>query len=177
MWRIKKYRTFAMVMLWFSFLSACSGHQPLKPETRAPVHYARLVLLDGSTHILSEFLQSDTVVFFWASWCPKSRREISRLEELLRWARKAGIRLNAIAVALDKNQDLEKVKEYIHSAGLGSLQHSFSGNEHYDEAFLTFGGDEVPQLYLVEASTRQPLLFGSVRDLELWLHEKGHALR
>ena len=134
-----------------AFCSAClfgcgtkGGAHALKPGDAAPL--TKLVMLSGETRLLDEFQGTPTVLLFWATNCSASKSRIRQLNEI---AVDYVGRARFIAVAIDPS--LDAVRSRIKSDSLTNLEHSFSGNDAYDEAFVRFGLDSVPFIYVIDS--------------------------
>ena len=114
-----------------------------------PAPEARLMLLDGTEFPMSSLQGKYVVLVFWATWCPKSRKLIGRYEELARRYSQRG-EVEFYAVSVDKNEDFGKLKDRIKSQDLKTMTHIFSGNDSLDDVFLSFKGNSVPYLELID---------------------------
>ena len=131
-------------------LAACSAGSKGKPElvgNQAP--YVRLVALDGAPHVLEEYKGRTIVLIFWAQWCHRSNQSIARLNSLAERLKRSRD-LAFVAVSVDKAEDFEKLKNKISINSLSSFDHFFSGNEGNDEAFVSFGGGELPLIFIID---------------------------
>ena len=120
-----------------------------KEMTGQPAPEARLMLLDGTEFPLSSLQGKYTAIVFWATWCPKSRKLIVRYEELARRYSQRGD-IEFYAVSVDKNEDFGKLKDRIKSQDLKTMTHIFTGNDSQDDVFLSFKGNSVPYLVLID---------------------------
>ena len=142
-------------------LSACSssvsGH--LQPGQVAPI--TRFVLLDGTTHVLSEFDGKYRVLFFWASWCSKSKRLAEQLNAL---SERMQSRDDVVFLALSADATLQPLSEFIHAKRLTNMLHACSLNAEYDEAFMNFQVEELPRVVVIDP---QGVILQDSTDLEL----------
>jgi peroxiredoxin len=132
-------------------LSGCSmmGSSGLPVGTHVP--QTRLFMMNGETRNLEDYRGKTLAMVFWASWCPDSKTELRRFEEVAR--RYPGRQdLAFVAVSVDKQSDQEKLQDKIKDLKLTDMQHAFSGNDYYDEAFIAFKGDDIPHFYLIDPS-------------------------
>ncbi len=143
----KRILFFPIVVLIF-LAASCSSHVPQQVMTGKSVPYTRLTMLDGTPRIMDEYKGRTVALMFWATWCPRSRWAIERLNKF------AASRRNPaavyVAVSIDKPEDERVLKERIRDLRLSSISHAFSGNETYDEAFLMLSGNQVPYFAVID---------------------------
>ena len=106
----------------------------------------RVTLLNGDYISLSSYLGKPLVTLFWARWCPHCRTFIPKLNQYASEVESG--KVNFIAISVDDNADFKKVEEYIKTSKLDSLEHAFSGNGVYDEAFIAYGIEEFPKVII-----------------------------
>lgn len=130
-------------------LSACSASAPLKRVgTAAPL--SRIVLLNGDYLPFPLYDGRKTALMFWASWCPTSRSRMEDFNALA--ARHKGDRgLWFLAVSIDTSGDERQYMEYINTQSLNAVEHAFSGNAELDEAYMSYGLDNIPYFYLIDS--------------------------
>lgn len=141
------------VSLIVCLVTACSMQTAPQPEwTGQQAPATRLFMLNGDQVLLESLQGHQTIVLFWAQWCRRSQRIIRQLNGLVDTLRTQGRDINMVAVSVDKAEDLSKVQETIHEAGLTNMDHAFSGNEAADEAYMAFGAQSLPMVYVVNSS-------------------------
>lgn len=144
---MKSYIQLAIASLLIILLSGCSS-VPGKQLVGKPAPVAIFTMLDGEGRALSQYAGKPVVLMFWATWCKRSQPILERLNKFARTRRDIAF----IAVSIDKNEDVEKVRERITYTQLGSLQHSFSGNDIGDQPYIVFDGDMVPYIAIIDAN-------------------------
>lgn len=155
------FRTLLILSL-LCFCSACSSKvQTLPPGSNAP--QVRMTKLDGTPILLDEYRGRKVVLFFWATTCTYSRSVIERLNDFAEY-QKAKKRNPAVvlAVSIDKLKDFENLKERIEGQKLSAIEHFFSGNDAFDEAYMAFQVDRLP--YLVVLDERGKILAAAHDD-------------
>ena len=140
-----RFRLMCVLMVCF-VLSACSAgrHTPELVGRRAPL--VMLYTLDGEQVPLSVYRGKTVVVLFWAQWCSRSQRII---RELNTFARNNPSLATVVGINIDKADKLGDLKSLIAEAGLKSIDHHFSGNEIYDEAYVAFDIGEIPTVLVL----------------------------
>ncbi len=107
----------------------------------------RLTMLDGD-YVASDIYQGKyLVVVFWAQWCPHSRPEVQKLSRIAEEMKRKDVAF--LAVSIDDFNDYEKLKERIVSLKIDQIDHAFSGNGVYDEAYLAFRADAIPHFFVI----------------------------
>lgn len=144
---MKRFR-FLLLPAILLITASCSSHVPQQVMIGQPVPYTRLTMLDGTPRIIDEYRGKTVALMFWATWCPRSRRAIVRFNEFAASHRTPDNVF--IAASIDKLEDEPVLKERIKELKLGSLSFAFSGNETYDEAFLTLSGNQVPYFVVID---------------------------
>ncbi|MCB0318747.1 MAG: redoxin domain-containing protein [Bdellovibrionales bacterium] len=142
-------------LILFSFIcvflfNACSSKPAIDPNSNLFVpKYTKFVTLDGKIKTFGDLRGKKTVVIFWTQWCRYSRPVIAKIDK---YAASVQNRrdLYFLAISLDKEQDFEILKEEISRRELNNLNHAFSGAEFYDEAFMVFGGSNLPLVYIID---------------------------
>jgi len=110
--------------------------------------YTRVTMLDGTTVPTEDFQGKTVVLTFWASWCRRSPKVLEKLNHLARQYKNRDD-LVFVTVSVDKQEDFEKAKERIEWSKLDTMQHAFSGNEVYDEAYMAYQEDSLPAVFLI----------------------------
>lgn len=136
-----------VLLLCVSIFTGCSSNAGRKFIG----HDAPLTLLtmsDGSTSSLSEYSAKDKVLIFWATWCPRSNKVLTHLNEFSQQHRNIPV----IAVNLDtldlEQEARERMKQYPY------LIHAYSGNDVYDQAFVNWEGQELPYVAIINSSDK-----------------------
>lgn len=135
-----------VVMMVCFALSACatSARTPVLVGRKAPL--VQLYKVDGDQVSISEYRGKTVVLLFWAQWCSRSQRTIRQLND---FARGNAHRAVVVAVDIDKADKLEELKSLIANVPLKMVDHYFSGNEIYDEAYVAFNAGEIPSVYIL----------------------------
>lgn len=151
MGRLRGIRILACVVIAL-VTGACSSRpaQPTLPGDTFP--YTKLTMFDGSTRILEEYEGRRVAMIFWATWCPKSRRAIRHFNEFARSYPRHDVAF--LAININSLEDERAVKTKIREEKLTAMQHVYSGNETQDEAFVTFGADQVPFFVVLDRKGR-----------------------
>ena len=110
--------------------------------------YTKFQMLDGSFRLLEEYRGKKLVIVFWATHCNAAWPKLRRLEEFAESLGRTDVVF--LAVSLDKPEDLALLKERISAVGIRAFDHSFSGNEGYDQAYTAFRGEELPYIIVVD---------------------------
>ena len=108
----------------------------------------RFTMLDGEQVALSSFRGKQLVLVFWAHWCSSSNKLLKKLDSYV--AENAAPDTEFLAVNIDKAEKFEKVKGFIDYQLKGNLKHAFSGNEVYDEAYISLGGRNLPHVLIID---------------------------
>lgn len=143
-------RLFLILFMTLSVLSGCAPLAGKKLIGQEPPLARMYRLEDGSQVNLSDYKGHYTVVVFWATHCNSSGPIMRRLGPYA--ASHPNVKI--ISVSLDKNDDVEAVKNRIRSDGLGSMQQMFSGNEEYDEAYSALKGERLPYVVVLDPAGR-----------------------
>ena len=141
------------------FTSGCSSNLGKKLiGHEAPI--TLITLTDGSTSALSHYTGKDKVILFWATWCPRSDKVLTRLNLFAKTHRHIPI----IAINLDtlelENEARERMKQYPY------LVHAFSGNDVYDQAFMSWEGEELPYVAVIDSTDK--VMSVSSSDLDVY---------
>jgi thiol-disulfide isomerase/thioredoxin len=137
---------FCCLLIWGS--SACSfdsGEPSGLLNKQAPP--TRLTMLDGTYVSFDQYQGKYIVLVFWAQWCPHSRPVVQKLSRIAEHMKRSDVVF--VAVSVDEFNDYDKLKERITSLKVDNLNHAFSGNDFYDEAYLAFHGDALPHLFVI----------------------------
>lgn len=113
-----------------------------------PAPETRFTLLDGDYVALKSYRGKTVVVIFWAQWCHRSGPAIARLQEFAAKLNRDDVVF--LAASLDEVKDIGKLKDRIVYQHLDNLQHAFSGNAGYDEAYVTFEGSDMPYVLVID---------------------------
>lgn len=164
---IAKVSRASVVALAFLMIGCSSVSDAARQLVGRPVPDGRLMLLSGQDIALQGKRGTNLAILFWATWCPHSRSQIELFEEL---ARKYQFRkdLEFYAISIDKNSDLDGVRQRIESQNLKTVTHVFSGNDVLDETFLSLQGSSIPYAVFIDARGVVRLVdigAGSLEDL------------
>jgi len=123
-------------------------------------------MLDGEYKALASYDGKRTALFFWAQWCSFSRSRIVKFNELAKFYKPKDI--NFIAVSADDYEKFNDLTDFIRAKELVNVEHAFSGNGIYDEAFMAFGVSEYPSFVVMDENLNVILYttdIGEVEDL------------
>ena len=144
-----KSMMFGLLLTGCALLAGCVGASNSSLIGAMSPPYTTFYMLEGEPLILEHLRGKNVVVLFWANECNQSHELINELNDYAR--RRASRRdLAFIAVSLDKSENLSKLKDRIQFGKLDALQHSFSGNDLYDEAKVAFGVDSLPSVFVID---------------------------
>jgi hypothetical protein len=132
-------------------LSGCSASRSSNlVGQRAPL--SRITDMDGQLTSMGKYIGSGapTVIVFWATTCRISPRAVEKLDGMAKRLKPRGVQF--LAVNIDKASALDDVKNMIKYRDMGNLQHFFSGNDVYDEAYISYQGDEIPLFVVIDAT-------------------------
>ena len=146
----KNIRMFTATLLC-AILGACSASTPTSTLVGKSAPLAHFYTLDGSQISLDSYRENTVVLVFWAQWCSRSQRIIRQIAEFAD-TKPAGV--SVVAVDIDKVEKLDALKALIKEAELQSIDHMFSGNDVYDEAYAAFGVGEVPTVFIITSEGR-----------------------
>lgn len=136
-----------ILLAGFLVLSACSANEHWK-DLPKPAPMARFTLLEGGYVPLESYRGKVVMLAFWGAWCSASKSLVRGLNELSHETDPA--RVAYLAVSIDKIEEKERYLGVIQSTPLDKLEHAFSGNEGYDEAFNAFSCTDVPHLFIID---------------------------
>lgn len=164
---------FAMFIAISVQLTGCWGMPARIQElVGQPAPESRLMALDGSEVPLSAYRGQYVSVLFWATWCKHSRGAIEDFEDLARqFARRKDMAF--VAVSVDRNEDFDVLKQRITSQDLHTMTHKFSGNDLFDETYMSMRGESVPYVVLIDRRGVVRHVGNSVGELEDLLEELG----
>lgn len=127
-------------------------------------------MLNGEYRDLSPRDGKARVVMFWASWCSRSKAESEELNALAqKFARDP--RIEFITISIDKTENEDNLRSLIQSKHLSSLQHAFSGNDYYDEAFVSYAPEEIPFIVLIGPSGKMLRVSHRADEIEEAVYE------
>ena len=129
-------------------ICGCSGQSKMiNSGQKAPL--TRFALMDGSVHSTEEYLGKHLLLVFWATNCSKSK---STLNDVAYWQRNFGrkVGVHSVAISIDKQEAESRVQELYANPKLQYIDHAFSGNDIYDEAYIAYDVGEVPTLVLID---------------------------
>lgn len=109
----------------------------------------RVQLLGGAYVPLSQYLGKKLVLVFFTQWCSRSKGLLRDLGPFA-LSRQAKADVEFLAVSVDKEEDLEKVRAFASQPSMQGIDFAFSGNAEYDEAYLSFQCSEVPQVFIID---------------------------
>ena len=144
----------SLAMGQFFFLENESVGKPAKEFT--------LKTAGGAPISLTDFRQGNkAIIFFWATWCPHCRRELTGLNK-----NKALLEQKGIKVALvDVGEQEEAVRQYAQSNNIGMTIFLDESNSVAEE----YGLVGVPTFYLIDKQ-------GIVRDVQHAMPENYEAI-
>lgn len=102
----------------------------------------RLTDLDGREIRLADFGGKPVWVVFWATWCPPCQQETPAIREVYEANREAGL----IVVAVDVQEDVDTVRRYVQTYGLGYR----IGLDTYAATMKTYGVFGLPTHYFID---------------------------
>lgn len=154
-------------------VSGCSSGKVLASLKDKKAPYTSFVKLDGGDSVLLDQYRGNTVVLlFWAETCAASRSLIKELDTFAKNYRGTA-KIVVLAASIDKNEQYNAVIQRIQADKLDHMQHFFSGNEHYDQAYLSFGLDSIPAMLLIDPKGTIQVATRSLSDIEDYL--KSHT--
>lgn len=137
------FRLFLTTFL-LTFIGCSSSLKPLAIQSTAPA--TKFQLIDGSYVTLSELRGKTVALLFWSTSCSPSKRAII---DLSRQVRDMVPRPDLYVLAVNIDEDRAKVEQVIKFNKLERLNHAFSGNGVYDEAYISFRGSDLPMAVLI----------------------------
>jgi thiol-disulfide isomerase/thioredoxin len=96
-----------------ALLLVCAATGAAAPREGKPVPEFEITMLDGKVFKSSEAKGEVIVVNLWATWCTYCREEMPALETYYRRHRVDGLRL--IAVSMDDDADDDKMRKVMHA--------------------------------------------------------------
>lgn len=146
--KTNKFFLLAMLVLSSVFLNACSTKsKTILQGEKAP--FTRFAMMDGTYKTTDNFRGKNLLLLFWATTCSRSQSVFDDVSEWLA-ANSRRARIQAVSVSIDKLGKEDKVKSVISKPELSNLQHAFSGNDIYDEAYIAYDVGELPTLVLID---------------------------
>ena len=136
------------VFLAFALLAGCSASHSGSQLVGKYAPLTRFQLVDGGFIPLEQYRGKTVVLTFWATWCSKSNQLLSQLGELSAKLAPQGtvVFLNA---SVDNAEQLEKVQTRLRDPALATTVNAFSGNAEYDEAFMSFRCNDLPNIFVI----------------------------
>ncbi|MBX7139382.1 MAG: TlpA family protein disulfide reductase [Oligoflexia bacterium] len=130
-------------------LGACAAKSNRTELIGTTAPYTKFNLLDGSFLTVEELRGKTAVITFWATWCSESRKCMNRLNA---FADKFRGRSDYVflTASIDKADKFDAVKERVIYTKLDNMKHAFSGNDVYDEAYMSFHGDNLPYFVVLD---------------------------
>lgn len=110
--------------------------------------YARITMFDGSMKLLQQYRGKTLVLVFWATTCQHSNPVVEAADQLAKQYR--GKKVEFLAVNLDTAAQYDTVALRVRGEKLRNLSHAHSGNEGLDELFMSFKGDSLPLVVVVD---------------------------
>lgn len=132
-------------------LSGCSASRSSNlVGQRAPL--SRITDMNGQLTSMGKYIGSGTptVIVFWATTCRISPRAVEKLDGMAKKLKPRGVQF--LAINIDKATAFNDVKDMIKYRDMGNLEHFFSGNDVYDEAYISYQGDEIPLFVVIDAA-------------------------
>jgi peroxiredoxin len=127
--------------------------------------------LNGEQIPLEAYRNKVVAVVFWGTWCSGSKRALRGLNDLVSEVK--GNRFSVLAASLDRESEEEDVRGFIEYAELDHIQYAYSGNESLDEAYLSFQGEDVPHIFVVDEHGTIVLVARSAGAVEDYLEKRG----
>ncbi|NDC39594.1 MAG: TlpA family protein disulfide reductase [Proteobacteria bacterium] len=111
---------------------------------------SRVTQLDGDVTTLESFLGKGrpTVLAFWATSCSLSPRAIERVNDAAKRLKPLGVQF--LAISIDKAETLPTLRSMVQYRRMSEFTHFFSGNDVYDEAYISYKGDEIPYFLVID---------------------------
>ena len=142
-----------------AFERRLQGYEAIKPNSQAP----NIFFANGSTPLydLNSIEAQNTVIVFWASWCPHCMETMPKINT---WA-SLHPKLRVVAVSLDDDQ-----KAYASaSASLGNLIHSCDLLKFESKAAKDYYVVATPSFFLLDKDKRFVEKFSDFDSLELFI--------
>ena len=142
-------RVFSALVCGSLFVGCGSSAAVKRVGTQAP--FTRVQLINGERLPLPLMDGRRTAIMFWASWCPTSRSRIEYFDELAaRYKHDPSIWF--VAISVDRAGDESQYLDFIRTQKLSSTQHAYSANAELDEAYMSYGLNNIPYFYLLDAN-------------------------
>lgn len=127
--------------------------------------FTKFTLLNGSYRTTDNYKGKYLAILFWATTCSRSS---STLEDMADWSKKPNNKNNLryVSVNVDKASKEDRVREVLSDIGQSSIEHAFSGNDIYDEAYMAYDIGELPSLILIDPKGKVVASGNSVDILE-----------
>lgn len=111
--------------------------------------FTRFPLFDGTYRNTDHYKGRYLALLFWSESCAKSHSVLEDVNDWLRKEAKKGV-VRVVAVNVDKASKESEVKRTIEKQQLTHMEHAFSGNDIYDEAYIAYDIGELPTLVLID---------------------------
>ena len=145
---MKQISELCALLLLVLIITGCSGQSnTVLAGEKAP--FTRFLLLDGNFKTTENYKGKNLLLVFWATTCPHSQ---SVMEDVASWERQYGRKYNvkSVAINIDKSSKEDRVKEVYSNPALSYIEHAYSGNDIYDEAYIAYDVGETPTLVLID---------------------------
>ena len=144
-------RHFVSLVILGAVLSGCAASGGAKLVGQ-PAPLTRLTPLVGDMTTLNQYIGQGkpTVIAFWATTCSMSPRAIERVDAMAKKLRSQGVQF--LAISIDKAAAIEDVRGMVKYRRMGEFTHFFSGNDVYDEAYISYRGDQIPYFIVVDGA-------------------------
>jgi thiol-disulfide isomerase/thioredoxin len=144
-------RHIVSIVILGAVLSGCaaSGGKNLVGQ---PAPLTRLTQLEGDVTSLDQYVGrgKPTVLAFWATTCSMSPRAIERVDAMAKKLRPQGVQF--LAISIDKVAAIEDLRGMVKYRRMGEFTHFFSGNDVYDEAYISYRGDQIPYFVVIDGA-------------------------
>jgi len=144
-------RHIVSIVILGAVLSGCaaSGGKNLVGQ---PAPLTRLTQLEGDVTSLEQYVGrgKPTVLAFWATTCSMSPRAIERVDAMAKKLRPQGVQF--LAISIDKVAAIEDLRGMVKYRRMGEFTHFFSGNDVYDEAYISYRGDQIPYFVVIDGA-------------------------
>ena len=144
--RISKLLSIILLGFLVVGCSAASGSKLIGK----PAPLSRVTLLDGDIVALDQFVGhgKPAVLAFWATTCSYSPRAIESLDRIAVKLKPQGVQF--LAISIDKSDAIEKLHGMVKYREMKNLTHCYSGNDVYDEAYISYDGGELPYFVVID---------------------------
>lgn len=143
---IQRYCRLPAILGALLALGGCTGSY--EKFVGKPAPYTRLTLMSGRQIALRNLEGRKAVLTFWSVRCGACGSVLRDLDEMAAEAKKRGGPVY-LAINIDEAELLPKVMERIEEDELLSMVHAFSGNGYFDEAYVSFGIDSLPTIFVI----------------------------